>query len=175
MSHLPFTCNWQNRFWDSEPIIARFPSNKGGNLDIRISHNTTSYTPPHVCVLCAVYVAWAWAVCRNTMFCLLFFSFHQWSLPKKEKGILLYFLCFSWFYYVIICLYSLGSLCFMVILACLVVRFIILSFCYVFLLCFSGLGFLGMYAYACSPWSMHMHRITYVGPMYVNAYISPKP
>ena len=35
-SHSPFTCNWQNRFWDSELVVARFLSNKGGNLDIRI-------------------------------------------------------------------------------------------------------------------------------------------
>ena len=35
VSHLPFTCNWQNRFWDSEPVIAHFPSNKGGNSDIQ--------------------------------------------------------------------------------------------------------------------------------------------
>ena len=39
MSHLPFACKWQNRFWDSEPIISHFPSNKGGTLDIQISHS----------------------------------------------------------------------------------------------------------------------------------------
>ena len=39
-SHSPFACNWKNKFLDSEPIIARFLSNKCGNLDIRISHNS---------------------------------------------------------------------------------------------------------------------------------------
>ena len=34
MSHLPFTCKWQNRFWDSEPVVTRFSSNKGGTSDI---------------------------------------------------------------------------------------------------------------------------------------------
>ena len=29
--HLPFACNWQNSFWDSEPVIACLLSNKGGN------------------------------------------------------------------------------------------------------------------------------------------------
>ena len=34
VSHSPFACDWQNRFLDSEPIVACFLSNKGGNLDI---------------------------------------------------------------------------------------------------------------------------------------------
>ena len=34
VSHSPFACNWQNRFWDNEPVVARFLSNKGGNSDI---------------------------------------------------------------------------------------------------------------------------------------------
>ena len=41
MSHLPFACNWQKRFWDSEPILTHFPSNKGGTSDIRIPCNST--------------------------------------------------------------------------------------------------------------------------------------
>jgi len=40
------------------------------------SHVTLrSCTLPHVCVLCVVCVGWASAVCRNKMFCLLFFWF----------------------------------------------------------------------------------------------------
>ena len=39
VSHSPLACNWQNRFWDSKPTIARFPSNKGGNSNIQISRN----------------------------------------------------------------------------------------------------------------------------------------
>ena len=34
MSHLPFACNWQNRFWDSDPVVVHLPSNKGGNSNI---------------------------------------------------------------------------------------------------------------------------------------------
>ena len=45
VSHLPFACNWQNKVWDSEPVIAHFPSNKGGNLDIRIPHNSSELHP----------------------------------------------------------------------------------------------------------------------------------
>ena len=31
VSHSLFACNWQNRFLDNEPVVARFPSNKGGS------------------------------------------------------------------------------------------------------------------------------------------------
>ena len=34
--HSAFAYKWQNRFWDSEPIIAHFPSNKARTSDIRI-------------------------------------------------------------------------------------------------------------------------------------------
>ena len=34
VSHSAFACNWQNRFLDSELVVACFPSNKGRNLDI---------------------------------------------------------------------------------------------------------------------------------------------
>ena len=40
MSHSPFACKWQNRFWDSELVIVCFPSNKGGTSDIRIPHSS---------------------------------------------------------------------------------------------------------------------------------------
>ena len=36
VSHSPFSCKWQNKFWDNEPVIAHFPSNKGGTSNIRI-------------------------------------------------------------------------------------------------------------------------------------------
>ena len=39
VSHSPFACKWQNRFWDIEPVIAHFPTNKGWNPDIRIPRN----------------------------------------------------------------------------------------------------------------------------------------
>ena len=40
VSHLPFACKWQNKFWDSELVIVCFPSNKGGTSDIRIPHSS---------------------------------------------------------------------------------------------------------------------------------------
>ena len=40
MSHFPFTCNWQTKFLDSEPIVARFLSNTYGTSDIRIPQNS---------------------------------------------------------------------------------------------------------------------------------------
>ena len=45
VSYSPFAYNWQNRIWDSKPIIARFSSNKGGNLDIRIPRNSAELHP----------------------------------------------------------------------------------------------------------------------------------
>ena len=56
VSHLPFACNWQNRFWDSEPIIAHFLSNKGGNSDMQIPHDSVeSHPAPFMCVVCRVH------------------------------------------------------------------------------------------------------------------------
>ena len=40
MSHSPFAHNKQNKFWDNEPVVTRFPSNKGGNSDIRIPRDS---------------------------------------------------------------------------------------------------------------------------------------
>ena len=55
MSHSPFVCNLQNRFWDSEPIVTCFLSNRGGNLDIRISSNSAELHPaPCMHVVCHV-------------------------------------------------------------------------------------------------------------------------
>ena len=58
VSHLPFACKWQNRFWDSEPIIARFPSNKGGTSDIQIPCNSSElHSAPcmrDVCHVCGL-------------------------------------------------------------------------------------------------------------------------
>ena len=41
VSHLPFPCNWQTRFLESEPIITFFLSNTCGTSGFRISHNST--------------------------------------------------------------------------------------------------------------------------------------
>ena len=45
MSHSPFACKWKNRFWDSEPIVTCFLSNKCGTLDIRITRNSLELHP----------------------------------------------------------------------------------------------------------------------------------
>ena len=73
VSHSPFTCNWKNKFLDSEPTIAHFLSNKGGNLDIESHTTLRSCTLPHVYVLFTICMGWARAVCQNKIFCLLFF------------------------------------------------------------------------------------------------------
>ena len=86
MSHLPFTCNWQNRFWDSEPIIARFPSNKGGNLDIRISHNTTELHPaPCMCVVCCVCGLGLSCMSKHNVLSLILFI-PSMELTKKKRA-----------------------------------------------------------------------------------------
>ena len=55
MSHLPFACNWQNKFLDSEPVVAHFLSNTYGTLDIQISHNFAELHPAlYVRVVCRV-------------------------------------------------------------------------------------------------------------------------
>ena len=40
VSHSPFTCKWQNKFWDSEPIVTHFLSNKGETSYIRIPRSS---------------------------------------------------------------------------------------------------------------------------------------
>ena len=45
VSHSSFACKWQNMFWDSKPVIAHFPSNKDGTLDIRIPCNSLELHP----------------------------------------------------------------------------------------------------------------------------------
>ena len=45
VSHLPFSCKWQNRFWDSEPVVTHFLSNKGETSDIRIPRSFSELHP----------------------------------------------------------------------------------------------------------------------------------
>ena len=45
VSYSPFAYKWQNRFWDSELVVARFLSNKGGTSDIRIPRNSSELHP----------------------------------------------------------------------------------------------------------------------------------
>ena len=52
VSHLPFACNWKNKFCDSELVVAHFPSNKCGNSNIRIPCNSIELKPtPCMCVM----------------------------------------------------------------------------------------------------------------------------
>ena len=63
VSHSPFACDWQNRFCDSEHVIALL--SRVTKVEIRTyeSHVTLwNFTSPHVCVLCAMYVGWAQAI-----------------------------------------------------------------------------------------------------------------
>ena len=56
VSHSPFACKWQNRFRNSEPVVACFLSNKGGIPDIRIPCNSSELHPaPCMCDVCRVH------------------------------------------------------------------------------------------------------------------------
>jgi len=56
MSHSPYACISQKRFWDSEPVVARFPSNKDGNLNRQISRNFMELQPAQCMrVVCCVH------------------------------------------------------------------------------------------------------------------------
>ena len=73
VSHSSFAYKWQNRFWDSEPIVARFPSNKGGTSDIRISRSSSELHPTP-CMRDVCYVRGLGPSCMSKqLFCLLFF------------------------------------------------------------------------------------------------------
>ena len=43
--HSPFACKWQNKFWDSEHVIACFSSNKGGTSNIWIPCSSSKLHP----------------------------------------------------------------------------------------------------------------------------------
>ena len=52
VNHSPFTCNWQTKFLDSEPIITRFPNNTYGTSDIKILRNSAELHPAScMCVI----------------------------------------------------------------------------------------------------------------------------
>ena len=53
-----------NKFGDSEPVIARFPSNKGRNSDIRIPHNSLELHPAP-CMRDVCYVRWLGPSCKS--------------------------------------------------------------------------------------------------------------
>ena len=55
VSHSPFACKCQNKFQDSEPIVACFLSNKGRTSDIQISCNSLELHPALcTCDMCCV-------------------------------------------------------------------------------------------------------------------------
>ena len=45
VSHSPFACNWQTRFWHSESIVTRFPCNTYGTSNIQIPRNFVELHP----------------------------------------------------------------------------------------------------------------------------------
>ena len=87
LSHLSFAFKWQNKFLDSEPIIARFPSNKGGNSDIRIPHSSLELHPApcmrNVC--CVRGLGSSRTSKQNILSLILFISLTK--LTNQKKGI----------------------------------------------------------------------------------------
>ena len=56
VSHSHFACNWQTRFWDSEPVVTRFPSNTRRTSDIQIPCNSKELHPiPCMRVVCRMH------------------------------------------------------------------------------------------------------------------------
>ena len=58
VNHSPFTCNWQTKFLDSEPVTTHFSNNTYGTSDIRILRDFVKLHPAlcmhdifHVCRL----------------------------------------------------------------------------------------------------------------------------
>ena len=58
VNHSPFACKWQNKLWDSKPIIAYFLSNNGGTSNIRTPSNSSKLHPApcmrDVCRVCGL-------------------------------------------------------------------------------------------------------------------------
>ena len=56
VSHSPFSCKWQNKFWDNEHVVAYFLSNKGRTLDIQILCSSPELHPaPRMRDVCRVH------------------------------------------------------------------------------------------------------------------------
>ena len=87
VSHLPLACNWQNSFWDSELVVARFPSNKGGNLYIRIPCNSSELNPaPCMCDVCHVCgLGSNWSLKQNVLSLIILISLVK--LTNQKRGI----------------------------------------------------------------------------------------
>ena len=83
----PFACKWQNRLWDSEPVITHFPSNKGGTLNIRIPHNSSELHPaPCMCDVCHVSgLGLSHTSKQNVLSLILLIPFAK--LTNQKKGI----------------------------------------------------------------------------------------
>ena len=87
VSHSPFACNLQNRFWDSEPIVAHFLSNKGGNLDIWIPSNSAELHPaPCMHFVCCVHgLGPSRTSKQNVLYLILLISLAK--LTNQKRGI----------------------------------------------------------------------------------------
>ena len=87
VSHSPFACNWQNRFWDNEPVVARFLSNKGGNSDIWIPCDSTkSHLAPFMCVVCRVHRLGSSRMSKQNILSLILFILWV-KVTNQNRGI----------------------------------------------------------------------------------------
>ena len=96
VSHLPFACNWQFFFWNSEPVIAHFSSNKGGTLYLQIPQNSTELHPaPYMHVVCRVHgLGLSHTLKKNVLSLILLISLVELTNQKRGIGkhIILYLL-----------------------------------------------------------------------------------
>ena len=87
VSHFPFACKWRNRFWDNEPIIARFLSNKGGTLDIQIPYSSLELHPtPCMHDVCCVHGLGSSRMSKQNVLSLILLILLV-KLTNQKKGI----------------------------------------------------------------------------------------
>ena len=88
VSHSPFACKWQNRFWDNESVVARFLSNKGGTSNIRIPRSSLELHPPLPCMHDVCHVCGLGLSCtskQNVLYLILLISLVK--LTNQKRGI----------------------------------------------------------------------------------------
>ena len=87
VSHSPFACNWQTKFLGSEPVVAHFPSNTCGILNIRIPHNSAELHPaPCMHIVCCVHgLGLSYTLKRNVLSLILLIPLVE--LMNQKRGI----------------------------------------------------------------------------------------
>ena len=86
VSHLPFACNWQTRFLDSELVITHFLSNTYRTLNIRIPRNSVELHPT-LCIRVICRVLWLGPSCtlkQNVLSLILLISLAE--LTNQKRG-----------------------------------------------------------------------------------------